>query len=356
MSGFKTIRNVIVIAGTLAATGYWRLPVEQKFTEDLRERKVMQPQIEVGTWGEMGQTSLAGAVGGLRTVMASMLTLAAHSHFEENEWYDLEKDYEVITALEPYNEFYWDHGGWHLGYNAASWARHYEEYSPTRRRIEERHFLEKGDAFYRRGLKFIPESNRLWFEIGAMWSNEYKRPDLERAAEAFAMVRNSPNPVFRRRFLITIAKIPGREIEAYDEVMRLLGAGGRFHLMTPTFRCLLLVLSSNPDLRAGDLRAEVGQVYDDKDKAYQDLYNYRIRALKEGFYRGKLDEMLRELIVEIEVPDELNPFLNPRVRPIGAAKWREAYERRKAAEAAKEGPDWFLKKPEESEIEDETGS
>lgn len=197
--------------------------------------------------------------------------------------------------------------------------------------------------FYRRGLKFIPDSERLWFEIGAMWSNEYKRPDLERAAEAFAMVRDSLNPVFRRRFLITIAKIPGREVEAYDEALRLLREGAKTHLMTPTFRCLLLVLSSNPDLPAGSLRVEVGQVYQDLDKAYQDLYNYRIRALKEGFYRGLVDEMLQELIVEIGVPDELNPFLTPRVRPIGTVKWRAANEAEKARKRGKALPDWFLK-------------
>lgn len=342
MSGFKTVRNLVVIAGVLAGTGYLRMPVEQKFAEDLQERRIMPPAIKSEVWSEMGQTSLAGAFGGLRSLMAALLSIGAHSHFEENEWYELKKDYEVITALEPYNAFYWEHGGWHMGYNAASWARHNRSFSPARRRLMELEYMEMGDAFFREGLKYLPDEDQLWFEIGAMWSHELKRPDYERAAEAYAMVRHSPNPVYRRFYLITIARIPGREIEAYEEAMRLLREDGKLATMTPTFRCLLVVLASNPDLPPGSLRPTL-DVFPNKEKAYQDLYNYWLRVLREGFYRGKVDEMLKELIEELDVPDELNPFLTPRRRPIYHSNWRETYEQEKAQKERKELPGWILK-------------
>lgn len=344
MGNSKVIRNLLVIGLVLAGTGYLRMPVEQGFTEELRERKIAPPQIKSEIWGEMGQTSLAGAFGGLRSLMASLMSLAAYSHFENNEWYDLKKDYEVITALDPYNVFYWDHGGWHLGYNAASWARHHKDFSPLRRRAMEMKFLEMGDAFYREGLKYLPEEDKLWFEIGAMWSNEYKRPDLQRAAEAFAKVRHSPNPVYRRRYLITIAQIPGRELEAYEEAMRLLREGGRMHLQTASFRSLLMVLSSNPDLPDSEPEITVDQIWRSREHAYQDLYNYRLRAKKEGFYEGRVDEILRVLILDLNVPDALNPFVTPRRRPIATPKWREAYEQEKAGGGGSDLPDWILKK------------
>lgn len=344
MGNFKTIRNLVVVTAVLAGTGYLRLPVEQEFTEDLRERKIAPPRIKSEIWGEMGQTSLAGAFGGLRTLMASLMSLGAYSHFEENEWYDLKKDYEIITALDPYNAFYWDHGGWHLGYNAASWARHNKDFSPVRRRAMERKYLEMGDAFYREGLKYLPDEDKLWFELGAMWSNEYKRPDLPRAAEAFKMVRDSPNPVYRRRYLFTIAQIPGREREAYEEVMRLLREGAMTHLKAATFRSLLMVLPTNPELPEDALRPTVEQIWRTKEAAYQDLYNYRLRAQTEGFYQGRIDEILRELIVELEVPDALNPFVNPRRRPIPTSNWREAFEKEKGQSTGGGLPDWILKK------------
>ena len=189
MRNFKTTRNLIVIAVVLCGTGYFRMPKEQNFMEDLRERKIAHPQIDSEIWSKMGQTSLAGTFGGLRSVMASFMSIGAFDHFENNDWYKLEKDFEVITALDPYNSHYWNIGAWHLGWNAASWARRNQSFSPAKQRLFEMEFLEKGDAMYREGLKYNPASENLWFDRGAMWSNEYKRPDLERAAEAFKELR-----------------------------------------------------------------------------------------------------------------------------------------------------------------------
>lgn len=344
MGAFKTVRNLTVITGVLAGTGYLRMPAEQEFAENLQERKIMPPPIETEAWSEMGQTSLAGALGGLRSLMATMISLGAHSHFEENEWYDLKRDYEVITALEPYNEFYWTHGGWHLGYNAASWARHYTEYSPARRRLLEMEYLEMGDAFFKNGLKYLPDSEKLWFEIGAMWSHELKRPDYERAAEAFEKVRDSPNPIYRRRYLMTIARLPGREVEAYQEAVRLLREDGRKHIIAPTFRCLLVVLASNPDLPADSLRPSLDDLFSSRERAYQDLFNYRLRCQREGFYRGKVDEILKELIEELKVPDELDPFVTPRKKPIYRSDWREALDEGKARRGLEGLPDWMRKR------------
>ncbi len=45
MRNFKTTRNLIVIAVVLCGTGYFRIPKEQKFMEDLRERKIAHPKL-----------------------------------------------------------------------------------------------------------------------------------------------------------------------------------------------------------------------------------------------------------------------------------------------------------------------
>ena len=50
MRNFKTTRNLIVIAVVLCGTGYFRIPKEQKFMEDLRERKIAHPQIDSEIW------------------------------------------------------------------------------------------------------------------------------------------------------------------------------------------------------------------------------------------------------------------------------------------------------------------
>lgn len=327
MKRFKTIRNVIVIAAVLAGTGYVRMSYEHDFTHDLRERKIAQPKIDSAIWSEMGQTSLAGAFGGLRSVMATFVSIGAYDHFANNEWYDLKKDYEIVTALDPYNEFYWDQGGWHIGWNAASWARRNPDFSPMKRKIIELEYIKEGEKFYQQGLKYNPNSKKLWFEIGAMWSNEYKRPDLEKAAEAFKMARDSPNPVFRRRYLFTLARIPGREVEAYDEMMRLLREDSAMHFQVPKFRCLALLLGSNPNLPDGVLRPQIQDVFANKGVAYVDLYNYWARIKVDTLYPGKIESYLKELIVELNVPDSLNPFITKPKRPLYPHVWREVMEK-----------------------------
>ena len=261
--------------------------------------------------------------------MASFMSIGAYDHFENNDWYELEKDYEVITALDPYNAFYWDNGGWHLGWNAASWAKRNENFSPAKRRLFEMEYLEKGEAFYRKGLKFNPDSEKLWFDMGSMWSNEFKRPDLERAAEAFKMVRYSRNPVYRRRYLFTIIRIPGKEIEAYDEMTRLVG-DGPIHFSIPKFRVLSVILASNPDLPAGGLRPQLHQVFRSNEVAYRDLYNYRARIKSEGYYPGNVDQLMKQLIIELDVPDSINPFVTEPKRPLYPSVWREELKKRDA--------------------------
>ena len=303
----KTLRNLTVVACGIAGTGYLRMPVEQQLTEDLRERKAIPPPISKEAWGQMGQTSLAGVLGGLRTVMASTMSLAAQKHFEEKEWYDLQKQYELITALDPYSRFYWDHGGWHLAYNAAAWARTNNELSPIRRQYLEREFLEAGDAFYHKGLTMLPENASLWSEIGRLWSNPHKRPDLNRAAEAYKMAAKYGNSFYKRSYLYILARIPGREIEALDVATKLL-IENRRNLEIQTFRCILFCLSTNPDLPESALKVKLGEVFVDKEQAYKDLYNYRPRVQEDGYYGGDLDNILKSLIQELHVPDNLNPF------------------------------------------------
>lgn len=322
MMSAHRFRNLIVVALGLAVTGVLRMPVEQKFTEDLRERKIITPKISKDVWGDLGQNSLAGTLGGMRTVMASLMSLSAQQHFEDQEWFQLEKDYELITALDPYNPFYWSHGGWHLGYNAASWARNNREFSPAKRNRMERDFLEKGDAFYRKGLLHLPENSKLWVELGSMWSNRFKRPDLPRAAEAFKNASELGSLLDKRRYLYVLAQIRGREIEAFEVAQTLLMENPR-HLKFPTFRCIFFCLSTNPQLPADALEPKIGEIWRTKEQAYQELFNYRYRVKEDNFYGGELDSVLQNLITELDVPDDLNPFVNKTPRRINTQFWNK---------------------------------
>ena len=171
---------------------------------------------------------------------------------------------------------------------------------------------------------------------------------MEKAAEAFKMARDSGNPVYRRRYLITIARIPGREIEAYEEAMRLFREDPETHRKLPAFRCLLFVLSTNPNLPEGSLRPTIDGLFDglfpSRKVAYQDLYNYRQRVLEAGFYAGEIDRLMKDLIEELEVPDKWNPFIKKTTERIHFPNELEEYEKERRKGGDREIPEWMLKK------------
>ena len=315
MKRFLKSRNIFVIAAGLAISGAIRMPVEQKLTADYRERRIAAPKVSVETWNQMGQTGLAGTFGGLRSVMASILSLEAQDHFSNQEWYELKQDYDVITSLDPYNSFYWSHGGWHLAYNAASWARNRHDLKPIQRETMEREYLEAGDAFYREGLRHIPDAYHLWGELGSLWSNRFKRPDYERALEAYKMAATSgKSRIYERRYVYLLAQIPGREIEGYFEVRKLLEQDPS-HLRLPSFRAILYALWTNPSLPLSEGRPKILEIFRSEEEAYRNLYNYRLRTEEEEYFRGSIDDTLRILADKLDVPPDWIPFLvNSRYR------------------------------------------
>lgn len=308
-------KSLVVTLGLLAA-GVVRIKHEQEFTEDLRERRLAPPALDVAAWNQMGQSSLAGTFGGLRSAMAFFTSLSAHSHFEDQEWYELKKDYEVITSLDPYNSFYWSSGGGHLAYNAASWARSQRDQPAEQRLSIEREYLESGDAFLREGLRYLPEDHELWAEIARIWSHRLKRPDPERALEAWEKAAElSKNPIYERRRFYTLAQIKGREREALDLGIEMLKEDPR-HRHIPTFRVVLWALYQNPELPFEMRKPMITEIFGTKKKAYRELYAYYFRVQDEGFYGGNIKADLGQLIIDLKVPFHYNPFLSPRQRRI----------------------------------------
>ncbi|MGJ8697897.1 MAG: hypothetical protein ACSHYF_16385 [Verrucomicrobiaceae bacterium] len=310
------LKKIIILFLGLAAAGLIKMPFEHDFTMRLRERNLAPPSISVEMWSRMGQSSLAGTFGGLRSALAFFTSLSAHGHFEDQEWHELKKDYELITALDPYNPFYWQQGAGHLAYNAASWARSQRKQPEIQRKTIEMEYLEAGDAFLKEGLRYLPENADLWAEIARIWSHSLKRPDYPRAAEAWQKAAElSDNQVYHRRYFYTLAQIPGREKDALEEGIRLAEQNPDV-IRIPSFRAILWTLYQNPALPLDMRKPTLVQLFGSKKKAYRDLYNHRYRIQDDGFYEGNIDADLRQLIIDLKVPFELNPFLSPRQRRI----------------------------------------
>lgn len=317
------LRKIIVVLLGLTAAGLTKMPLEQQFTEDLRKARLAPPVLKAEQWTQMSQNGLAGAFGGLRSVIAFFKSLEAHGHFEDQEWYELNNDYKLITSLDPYNSFYWDQGSHHLAYNAASWARSQRDQPKVQRLSIEREYLEAGDAMLRDGLRYLPEDASLWAGIGRLWSNPFKRPDKSRAVEAWKKAAElSQSPVYERRYFFVLAQIPGREMEALNLALKLVKFYPR-HLESPNFRSALWALYQNPQIPLNLRKPKLLEMFDSKKQAYRDLYSYWFKIQDDDYYAGDIEADLRQLILDEQVPLEFNPFLSPRQRRIPASWWRK---------------------------------
>lgn len=270
-------RKALALLAVLLLFGGLRLPLEQALSGELREIGLQRPRLEIGTRDYIDQTSSAVALGGLRTLVASILDLRAHMFFERQSWDELRETYDTIVDLAPHTGYYWRSGSWHLAYNAASHYLHDSGLPPLRRRELWRTSIHQGRAFLERGIRNNPGDWSLNANLGLMLIDPNKFvafrdriEAFETAAEAYRQAhQDSHSPQRMARFqLFALARVPGREAEAL-ELARSLYAADRRH-RTPTLKSLLYVLEcqAKPQLDHEQLAL---RLFENADKAYEAL-------------------------------------------------------------------------------------
>jgi hypothetical protein len=301
----KFLRNIIVVLIALALAGLARLPWDDKVAADLRERRLLPEPINLDTREELGQTGLAIALGGLRPLIASMLNLEAHVHWENQDWYDLEQTYKTIVALQPRVRYYWTTGGWHLFSNAYADYSDRPGLSEGRRKRKQREFFDKGIAFLERGVEANPNDWKLWAELGNALSQNWRPVNLERAAEGFQRgFEFSGHLQLQRQHVYVLSRIPGREAESWEAAQKMWANPQNRRYNSP--RTIFYALQS----RAGERKFSVEEIFDNRWKAALDLPDYWFRQ-GEGYPMDGIKELLGELAEEYKISPQIGPLRYP---------------------------------------------
>nr|NIP97145.1 hypothetical protein [Akkermansiaceae bacterium] len=207
----KTLRNLLVVLVALTLAGFLRQPHDDRVAAHLREQRLLPEPIALDTREELGQTGFAIALGGLRPLIAALLNLRAHVHWENQEWYELEQTYDTVVALQPRIRYYWIVASFHLASNAYADYEDRPEIPDGRRERAQKEFFRKGIAFLERGIETNPEDPRLWLELGSSLSQVWRPRDLERAAEAYKNAfRFSGHLQSQRQHVYCLSRVPGR--------------------------------------------------------------------------------------------------------------------------------------------------
>jgi tetratricopeptide (TPR) repeat protein len=224
------MKKYLLAIGLLLATGAARLPWEKQLSGQLASAGLLLPPPGDTLREQMGQSATLAALGGLRSLVSIYVTLHAHEAWQMNDWETVERDYRMVTTLEPGDIDNWIRGAWHLWANAAASIEMNESIPVALREKMEQEYIDKGIEFLRQGIRNNPETAKPWVELGFVLRS--KKEDYCGAAKAYEeALKRQGAPEFAIRFVgYNLAQCPGHEREAYDYLRKLYDEGPKHRL------------------------------------------------------------------------------------------------------------------------------
>lgn len=306
------VRPILTALGVLVAAGALRMPIEQSLTTDFRRQGLLEQPLEIDTKEKIGQNSLVVALAGLRTLVAAFTHLQATEKFTKTQWAELEDLSETTVRLAPRTSYYWDIGGWHLGYNASASFRSDKGLPQLRAQAEARRWVEKGREFFDRGARNLPKDWKLPAALGNLYSDPHRFPDDTKAEEAFARAiatGNAPAAVSRAR-LIAAARAGKDPAQTLAEIRKMLEEPSN---RLPTLLCLEFVLENKLSPQADPL-AHAVKIFGSEAKALRNLGAYSTNIL-DRLPEDGVDLAIRLLESHADIPpDDPRSFILQRER------------------------------------------
>lgn len=219
-------RRLFIAIGILLVFGAVRLPFERHLDKLQRAEGFRTTALNLSLREQIGQMGFVAALSGFRSLVAAYLWIEANSAWERTEWGRMAGLFKTVTTLAPKSILYWDMSDWHMGWNASVAARE-DGTQPSEflRKRAERQYWDLGRSIFEDGVRNNPDSARLLQSLGDLYRLKYE--DHCKAAEVYAEAASKPDarPYLKRLAAYELAKCPGKEKEAYAELMRLYNLG-----------------------------------------------------------------------------------------------------------------------------------
>lgn len=205
----------------LVVAGIAKLPFEERFTEELRAKGLLQTPVGMDARESLGQMGFAASLGGLRSLVASITYLQAYTAFEDTDWGKVDSLMTVTTRLQPREVTYWDEASWHQAYNAASSYQRDDSIRAALRSKLFRDHVERGVEILQEGLRYLPDHPKLLIKLGTIYAD--RQQQSRKAAEAFLLAcKHGANSFYERRAAYELFKLNEREadIRSYEILKR----------------------------------------------------------------------------------------------------------------------------------------
>lgn len=309
-------RKIALLLLLLLLAGLLRAPLERPLGRELRATGILEQPLDSQTSANLGQTSAAIALGGLRSLVAAVLNFSkVVPAWDDRDWLGVFDAFQQIHTLQPRVSYYWEAAARYAADDAYADYRERPDQPEWQRQIRQQELFDKGIAYLDEGTRNLPEAVPLFALKARFLSDTYKREQLDypRATEVLdhAVTLPDATDVLRRQRLYLMARVPERRREALD-LAREIYATPSFRF--PSVKSLLYALQSAFPGEGGSA-VPLREIYRDQAEVLRSLFNYYQRR-SEGYPMDGVREELDEVVAAMELPYLLDPLRNSDIKRV----------------------------------------
>lgn len=253
------IKRYTILFLAVLAFGAIKLPFERELDAEHQKAHFRGAKLDLGLREQIGQGGFIAALSGFRSIVADILWIQANTAWQNTEWGRMAVLFDGVTTLQPRVTLFWEMASWHMAWNASRWAMDNPKQPLEALRIKaQREYFLLGKNYCERGIRNNPDRYVLYDRLGLLLRD--KLQDHEGSSEAYAKAATFPDaPAYEKRFAAyELAKVQGREREAYDMLVKLYNMGEQEHL--PTLLTLISELQEKLNIPAEQ------RIYIEKEK------------------------------------------------------------------------------------------
>lgn len=216
----QLIRKLLTytVALSILSAGGYLLHLPTRALEKQQQQQGLQPPpVQLDRGDALSQQLAFFSLGGLRSLVAEVLTLDATDAWSKKDWPRSLRRWQSATTLAPSRINYWLNAAHDMTNNAAGDIAADATRTRADRLAATREYIGHGEQFLLKGIANNPENWQMHAGLAEQYSNIYRRPQFSKAACALQKALAMGAPEHYRRFLFyCLCRTRGAEQQAWQ--------------------------------------------------------------------------------------------------------------------------------------------